>query len=79
MELQFSGNVRNECRNSHAKFGGAARHRFYAMWKKPQGGGYPPPPPSVHGLTYDLNVRENGICKTSNISIKLKDIPIDDY
>ena len=24
MESKFSGNVRNECRNSHAKFGGAA-------------------------------------------------------
>ena len=39
MGSTFSGNVRNECRNSLAKFGGAARRCFYAIWKKPQGGG----------------------------------------
>ena len=49
MGSKFSGNVRNECRNSHAKFGGAARRRFYAIWKKLRVGGYPPPP-SVRGL-----------------------------
>ena len=42
MGLKLSGNVRNECQNSHVKFGGAARRRFYAIWKKPQEG-YPPP------------------------------------
>ena len=51
MGSKFSGNVRNECRSSHAKFGGAARRRFYAIWKKTsRGGGYPPP--SVRGLSY---------------------------
>ena len=38
----------NECRNIHANFGGAARRRFYAIWKKPQGGA--DIPPSVRGL-----------------------------
>ena len=50
MGSKFSGNVRNECRNSHAKFGGAARRLVYAIWKKPQGGGADNRPPSVRGL-----------------------------
>ena len=37
--------MRNECRNSHAKFGDAARRRCYAIWKKPQGGADIRPPP----------------------------------
>ena len=45
MGSQFSGNVRNECRNSHAKLGGAARRRFYAIWEKTSGGGADIRPP----------------------------------
>ena len=43
MGSKFSGNVRNECGNSHAKFGGAALRRFYAIWKKTSGEDIRPP------------------------------------
>ena len=37
--------------NSYAKFGGAARRHFSAIWEKPMGGGHIcAPPPAVRGL-----------------------------
>ena len=47
MGSKFYGNVRNECGNRHTKFGGTARRRFYAIWKKTQGGGRISAPPPV--------------------------------
>ena len=41
----------NDRRNSRSKFGGAARRRYYAVWKKLTGGvDIRPPVPSVRGL-----------------------------
>ena len=51
--------MRNECRNSRAKFGGAARRHCYAIWKKPQGQGAgadirPPVGARVKGIIVEL-------------------------
>ena len=49
-EVTFSGNVHNGCRIGCIKFGGAARRRFYAVWK--QFTGVPISTPAVRGLRF---------------------------
>ena len=47
----FFRKVRNCWLNSHAKFGGAAHRRFFAIHEKPEGGGrITAPPPAVRRL-----------------------------
>ena len=41
----FLGNVSNCWLNSYGKFGGATRHRFFAICEKPEGTDNRPPPP----------------------------------
>ena len=52
----------DECRNSFAKFGGAARRGCYDIWRNSRGGGTNIRPPSVRGLkTYGLNCVQGAI------------------
>ena len=58
----------NECQNSHAKFGGAARCRFYAIWKTSAVGRISAPPPSVRVLTMTLTLNFKHIISFPKVS-----------
>ena len=52
---KFLHKMRKGWMNSYAKFGGAARRHFSAIWEKPMGGGGTyVPPPAVRGLKFSF-------------------------